>query len=98
MVSVRKSEQIAKNFVNSLTDHELQFITSRLFYQYQDDLYVVFERFAEMKSQNRLENIDVDHWLGSVKNYQDFYKQVDMISVLCMKEYEKRGGNRLNLI
>jgi len=98
VVSARKSEQISKNFASSLTDHDLQFITSRLFYQYQDDLYVVFERFAEMKKQNRLENIDVDYSLGNAKTYQDFYKQLDMISVACMKEYEKRGGNRLNLI
>ncbi len=98
MASTRKNEQLVKNFVSNLTDNDLQFVTSRLFYQYQDDLYEVFDFISTLKKNKQLENSDVDYWLGSAKNYNDFYKQVDALSNSSMREYEKRGGNKLTLI
>lgn len=98
MASPRKSDQLVKNFATSLSDYDLQFVTSRLFYQYQDDLYQVFDHVSNMKKNKQLDNADVDHWLSGAKNISDFYKQVDHLSSACMREYERRGGNRLSLI
>ncbi len=94
----RKSDLLLKNFTNSLSDNNLQFFTSRLNYQYQDDLSEVFNRIADMKSNNQLENCDVDYWLTGAKNSTDFYRQVDQLATFCMREYERRGGSRLNLV
>jgi hypothetical protein len=98
VASARKSDQIVKNFATSLNDNDLLFVTSRLFYQYQDDLSEVFEYIGELKKAKQLDNADVDYWLGSAKTFCDFYKQVDHLGVACMREYERRGGNRLSLV
>lgn len=98
MASARKSDQLIKNFAIALSDNDLQFVTSRLFYQYQDDLAEVFEFFDNVKKNKLLENVDVDYWLSSAKTYCEFGKYVELLSAACMREYERRGGNRLNLI
>lgn len=98
MANTRKTDQIIKNFTNSLTDHDLQFFASRLYYQYQDDLSSVFDRLGVMKKNNQLENADVDYWLSNAKTSAEFLKQVDILSTACLKEYERRGGARQNLI
>lgn len=81
-----------------MSDNHLQFVTSRLFYQYQDDLAEVFDFIGDLKKNKQLDNCDVDHWLGTAKSNCDFYKQVEQLSVACMREYERRGGNRLSLV
>lgn len=98
MASTRKSDQILKNFSSSLTDGDLQFFASRLYYQYQDDLCNVFDRLGNMKKNNQLENCDVDYWLSSAKTSTDFHRQVDALVTACVKEYERRGGSKQNLI
>jgi hypothetical protein len=97
-VASKKGDVILKNFSNSLSDSELQFFASRLHYQYQDDLADVFDGLADLKSKGRIDNCDVDYWLQGAKSAGDFYKQVDQLSSSCLREYERRGGNRLNLI
>ena len=97
-MATRKSDLLLKNFTNSLSDSNLQFFTSRLNYQYQDDLAEVFDRVMDMKSKNQLENCDVDYWLLGAKSSADFYRQVDQLSSFCLREYERRGGNKLNLV
>ena len=98
VASARKSDQIVKNFATSMSDNDLKFVTSRLFYQYQDDLAEVFNFFSELKKNRQLDNCDVDHWLGGAKSNCDLYKQVDQLSAACMREYERRGGSRLSLV
>jgi hypothetical protein len=98
MPPVRKSDNLLKNFTGSLTDNDLQFFASRLYYQYQDDLFQVFDHIDNMKKNGHLENIDVDHWFSGAKNSNDFYRQVDQLTNSCMKEYERRGGTKLNLV
>lgn len=98
MATIRKNDQILKNFTNSLTDNDLQFFASRLYYQYQDDLSQVFDRLTIMKKSNQLENADVDYWLSNAKTSADFHKQVDSLGISCLKEYERRGGSRQSLI
>lgn len=94
----KKSDAVLRNFSNSLSDGDLQFFASRLAYQYQDDLAEVFNVLALMKSDGKLENCDVDYWLQGAKSCADFYKQVDQLAASCLKEYERRGGNRLTLV
>ena len=97
-MAVRKSDTLLKNFSSSLSDNDLQFFTSRLVYQYQDDLYEVISRLVKLKENNDLDNKDVDYWLLGAKTFSDFYRQVDQLGSSCLKEYERRGGNRLSLV
>lgn len=93
----RKSDVLLRNFSTSLTDNDLQFFTSRLHYQYQDDLHQAFTKLDQMKKNNQLENCDVDYWLAGAKSSNDFYRQVDQLASSCMKEYERRGGSKISL-
>lgn len=97
-MAIRKSDVLLRNFSSSLTDADLQFFTSRLHYQYQDDLYQAFSKLEQLKSNNQLENCDVDYWLSGAKNSADFYRQVDQLSASCMREYERRGSSKLSLV
>jgi hypothetical protein len=94
----KKSDIILKNFSNSLSDNDLQFFTSRLVYQYQDDLYEVFTRLGQMKDNGQIENCDVDYWLQGAKTCSDFYRQVEQLTSSCVREFERRGGNRTILV
>jgi hypothetical protein len=94
----KKSDIILKNFSGSLSDNDLQFFTSRLVYQYQDDLYEVFNRLVQMKERGQIENFDVDYWLQGAKNSSDFYRQVEQLTSSCVREFERRGGNRTVLV
>ena len=89
--NARKTDSLLKTFASSLTENDLQFFCSRLFWRYQDDLVQVFEYIGEMKQKNMLNEADVDYYLYSSKNSDDFHKNLDQLTKSCLKEYERRG-------
>lgn len=89
--SNRKADSLLKSFSSSLTENDLQFFCSRLFWRYQDDLTQVFDYISEMKQKKMLEDADVDHYLYNCKTSEDFHKNLDMLTKSCLKEYERRG-------
>ena len=94
----KKADVILRNFSNSLSDNDLQFLASRLAYQYQDDLSEVCGIIADLKGKGKIDNCDVDYWLQGAKSSSDFYRQIDQLAASCLKEYERRGGSRLTLV
>jgi hypothetical protein len=87
----RKTDSLLKSFASSLTENDLQFFCSRLFWRYQDDLVQVFEYIGEMKQKNMLNEADVDQYLYLSKNSDEFHKNLDQLTKSCLKEYERRG-------
>ena len=51
-----------------------------------------------MKERGQIENFDVDYWLQGAKNSSDFYRQVEQLTSSCVREFERRGGNRTVLV
>jgi len=88
----KKVDVIFKNFCNSLTDSELQDITSRLYWRYQDDLYDVFLNLEQMTFDEDSEDFNVNKILSTSRTSEDFHRSLDLLSKCCVKEYEKRGG------
>jgi hypothetical protein len=90
-VNVRKIDSSLKSFGNSLTDNDLHFFCSRLFWRYQDDLAHVFNYITELKQNNMLDHADIDQLLYSSKTSEEFHKNLDSLTKSCLKEYERRG-------
>ena len=89
--AVKKFDSLLKTFSNSLTDNDLHFFCSRLFWRYQDDLSYVFNYITELKQKNALEHADIDQFLYSSKTSEEFHRNLDSLTKSCLREYERRG-------
>ena len=91
----RQTKPVLRNFSYNLTDKDLAFICSRLYYNYQDDLSDV----CNFLSLAQTENVEVIRgWLESAESSGDFYSVVDEIKSSVDKEFERRGGKFTEII
>lgn len=91
----RQTKPVLRNFSYNLTDKDLAFICSRLYYNYQDDLSDV----CNFLSLAQTENVEVIRgWLESAESSGDFYSVLDEIKSSVDKEFERRGGKFTEII
>ena len=94
-MAVKVAKSVYKNFVYGLTDKDLEFICSRLYRQYQDDL----AEFCNYVSENNVESFaPIKNLFGSSDGHQEFYSILDDLKFSAVKEYERRGYNIMEVI
>lgn len=82
---MKKPDIYLKEYAQKLSDENLKFLAISLSQNIDDDMSKVFNYFVEVK--------EIDRWLSSAQNSNEFYEMLDFISEITSKEYEKRYNN-----
>jgi len=79
---MKKSDNLLKDYVSRLTTEELRFICFRLDQRIGSDLSDALNIISK--------NVDVDKWLQTARNGEEFYDMVDTIFEYADREIGKR--------
>lgn len=79
---------LIKNYTRRLTDHELENINCRLEDKLSGDLPECLRLFQKMP--------DLDRWLLTADDYEEFYYMLDLIEEVMAEEAAKRRSASRN--
>lgn len=85
---MKKIDSVLKQFAGSLTQDELSKLYTRLNQKYEGDLATAL---AIISQSNHCDG-DVNLWLESASNSNEFFEMVDTLTKFINKEYDRRSA------
>jgi hypothetical protein len=85
---MKKIDMVLKQFANSLTQEELSKLYTRLNQKYEGDLATAL---AIISDSNYCDG-EVNLWLESASNSNEFFDMVDTVTKFINKEYDRRSS------
>ena len=85
---MKKIDMVLKQFASSLTQEELSKLYTRLNQKYEGDLATAL---AIISDSNHCDG-EVNLWLESASNSNEFFEMVDTVTKFVNKEYDRRSS------
>ena len=81
---MKKPDVYLKEFCHKLSDDHVRFLQGRLNQRLSGDMAEAVDFLSKIR--------EIDKWLGSATDSNEFYDMVDMVYYAVNKEHEKRSG------
>lgn len=79
---MKKPEIYLKEYCQKLSDDQVKFLIGRLNQRLAGDLAEAVDHLSHVR--------EIDRWLGSASDSNEFYDMVDLIHVAVGREHERR--------